>query len=72
MSKLDVFTQTRMKRFIEDFRRQSGQLPTLQDFDAAGIDRKQVELGLKDQVLEQFYVTLSNGTIVKAYKVRVF
>jgi hypothetical protein len=71
MNKLDPFTKKRLIRFVENFRFQSGQIPTLRDFDAAGFGQDQVELGIKDGFLEQYYVTLSNGTIVKAYKLRV-
>jgi hypothetical protein len=66
---LDPFTQRRLTQFVEQFRTRSGQLPSLQDFEAAGIVRDLVERAVKAKVLEQFYVTLTNGTIVKGYKV---
>jgi hypothetical protein len=68
---LDTFTQKRILRFIEDFRQKSGQPPTLNDFESAGFDRNMVEAGVKTKVIEQFYSTLTNGTVVKTYKVRV-
>jgi len=71
MAALDLFTQKRLTRFIEEFRRQSGALPTLQDFERAGLARETVDLAVRQKVLEQFYVTLTNGTIVKGYKVRL-
>jgi hypothetical protein len=66
----DPFTQRRLIRFVEDFRQSSGQLPTLNDFAAAGFDRILVELSVKNKILEQFYVTLTNGTIMKSYKLK--
>ncbi len=65
---LDLFTQKRMSRFVQEFRKSSGQLPTLNDFKAAGFGPEQVEDGIKLKMIEMFYVTLSNGTIVKGYK----
>lgn len=66
--KLDPFTRRRLVRFIEGFRK-DGQLPTLKDFELAGIARETVDAGVRDKAIERFYVTLSNGTIVKGYKV---
>ena len=69
MAKLDPFTRRRLVAFIESFR-QGGQLPTLKDFEAAGIDRATVDAAVRDNAISQFYVTLTNGTIVKGYKVK--
>jgi hypothetical protein len=66
---LDPFTQRRLTQFVEQFRVRTGQLPSLQDFESAGIAREQVERAVKAKVLEQFYVTLTNGTVVKGFKV---
>jgi len=70
MSRLDPFTSRRLTRFIEDFRQSSGILPTLQDFEKAGIARELVEQAVKLQLIEQFYVTLTSGTVVKGFKIR--
>jgi len=70
MPKLDPFTQKRIARFVEDHRRQSGQLPVLQDFEKSGISREQVDAAVRDGIIEQFYVTLTNGTILKGYKIK--
>lgn len=67
---MDPFTRSRLLRFIEKFRQERGQLPTLQDLDADGFDREKVKQGLKLGLIEEFYVTLTNGTIVKGYKVK--
>lgn len=70
MPALDPFTSRRLTRFIEDFRHSSGVLPTLQDFEKAGIARDLVEQAVKQKLIEQFYVTLTSGTVVKGYKIR--
>lgn len=67
---LDLFTSRRIKKFVETFRTNTGQLPTLKDFAQAGFDQDTVELGIKNEILEQFYVTLSNGSIVKTFKLK--
>ncbi len=71
MSKIDPFTEKRLIRFVEKFRMQTGQLPTLKDLSEGGFSQTQVESALKMNLLEQFYVTLSNGSIVKTFKLRV-
>ena len=68
---MDLFTQKRIVRFVEEFRKKSGKMPCLKDFEASGFDRERVELAVKDKVLEQFYVTLTSGTVVKTFKIRV-
>jgi len=70
MSRIDPFTRKRIEKFVEDFRRSSGELPTLQDFDRAGWEKARVEDALKDGILAEFYVTLTNGVVKKAYKIR--
>lgn len=67
-SPLDLFTRRRLVRFIEDFRARSGQLPTLSDLEGNGFDNERVKIALKEKVIEEFYVTLTSGTIVKGYK----
>lgn len=67
-SPLDPFTRRRLVRFIEEFRARSGQLPTLGDLEGNGFDGDRVKVALKEKVIEEFYVTLTNGTIVKGYK----
>lgn len=65
---MDVFTRRRLLRFIEDFRKNQGQLPTLNDLEKNGFDDARVKQGIKEKLIEEFYVTLTNGTIVKGYK----
>ncbi len=69
MSRIDPFTERRLVRFVEEHRRKSGVLPTLQDFEASGFPRTQIDQAVRQKVLEQLYVTLTSGTIVKGYKV---
>lgn len=68
---MDPFTRKRITRFVENFRAESGQLPSLSDFEKAGFEKKWVELAVKEELLEQFYVTLTNGTIIKTFKIRL-
>jgi hypothetical protein len=68
MAKVDPFTLKRMARFVEEFRK-SGQLPTLKDFEAGGFARETIDTAVRAEQLVQLYVTLTNGTIVKGYKV---
>ncbi len=67
---MDPFTLKRIVKFVEDFRRSSGQLPTLSDLDRAGFDKPRVEAAIKAGAIEEFYVTLTNGMIKKGYKVK--
>jgi hypothetical protein len=65
---LDPFTRRRLTRFVDEFRSKNGQLPTLQDLSTGGFSDDAVKAALKDKVIEPFYVTLTNGTIVKGFK----
>ncbi len=67
---MDNFTLRRITKFIEIFRKQSGQLPTLKDFENDGFTKESIELALKKNIIEQFYLKLSTGTVVKGYKVK--
>ena len=68
MSKTDPFTLRRLEKFIEDYRVRTGQLPTLQDFETGGFAKAVIDPLVRDELLVQLYVTLTNGTIVKGYK----
>ena len=69
MAKLDPFTARRLTRFVEEFRAKSGVLPTLQNLGENGFAKELVATACRDKVIEEFYVTLTNGTIMKGYKV---
>ncbi len=71
MARLDPFTRKRLEKFVADFRDRSGVLPTLQDLATAGFEKSRVDDGIKDGVISEFYVTLTNGTILKGYKLNV-
>lgn len=66
---LDLFTRRRLVRFVEDFRIRTGQLPTRQDLRDGGFDEERVKQALKEKVIEEFFVTLTSGTIVKGFKI---
>jgi len=70
MAKIDPFTLKRLERFIEDFRARSGQLPTLNDFEANGFANGLIDRAERSGTIEKFYVTLTNGTIVKGFKLK--
>lgn len=68
---MDPFTKKRVIRFVEEFRKRTGLLPTLHDFEQDHFSEDLVKEAMKEKLLEQFYITLTNGSIVKTYKVRV-
>ena len=65
---LNELLRRRLIRFIESHRNKTGQLPTQGDLAAAGFDREVLKAAIKAGVISEFYVTLTNGTIVKGYK----
>jgi hypothetical protein len=65
---IDLFTRKRLVRFVEDHRTKSGQLPTFADMEHAGFDRGLVKEAIRLKIVEEFYVTLTNGTVVKGFK----
>jgi hypothetical protein len=67
---MDLFTGKRITRFIEDFRKAQGNLPTLKDFESAGFSNDLIDTAVRKDLIELFYVTLTNGTIVKGYKIK--
>ncbi len=71
MSRIDPFTAKRITRFVEEFRARSGQLPTLQDFEKSQISRSTVDQAVREKILELAYINLTNGPMVKGYKVKV-
>lgn len=70
-ARLDPFTRKRLEKFVTDFRADSGVLPTLRDLADAGFDKAKVDAAIRDGVISEFYVTLTNGTVVKGYKLHV-
>ncbi len=66
----DPFTLKRLQAFVGEHRKKSGALPTLKDLDAAGFPKDIVEEAKKKKLIEEFYVTLTNGNVVKGFKVK--
>jgi hypothetical protein len=67
--KIDVFTAKRIVKFTREFRQTHGQLPTLKDYENNGIEKSLVDAAEAKKIIEKFYVTLTNGAVVKGYKI---
>lgn len=67
-SKIDPFSTRRLQKFVDDHRETTGQLPTLRDFAGAGFHERMIKQAVREKLLVELYVTLTNGTIVKGYK----
>lgn len=65
---LDPFSRKRLLRAIEDHRSKTGQLPTFEDLERSGFSREVVKEAVRLKLIAEFYVTLTNGTIVKGFK----
>ncbi len=68
--KPDPFTLKRIEKFIEKHRTASGQLPSLQDFETNGFSRDVIKDAERGGAIEECYVTLTNGTVIKGYKLK--
>ena len=68
---MDPFSLRRLLKFLESFRTQTGQLPMLSDFATAGFDKDTVNWAVRKEHIEEFYVTLSDGSVRKGYKVKI-
>lgn len=67
---MDTFTKSRIKKIISEHRTKYAQLPTLKELEKYGFSKKDIELGIKEQWLEQLYVNLTTGAVVKVFKVK--
>jgi hypothetical protein len=67
---IDSFTLRRLVKFIEKYREGSGQLPMLSDFEKGGFEKSLIQRAERDGHIEQFYVTLTDGSIRKGYKIK--
>ena len=65
---MDRFTELRLIKFVKSFREKSGQLPTWNDFENGGFDRELIKEAVRSKIVEEFYVKLTSGTIVKGFK----
>ena len=70
MPKLDVFTLRRLCRFIDEHRHKTGQYATLKDLAENGFEKEVVDRAERDKVILELPVNLTNGSVVKGYKVR--
>ena len=55
---------------MEHDRRSAARQPTLKDFEGAGFAPALVARAVREEKLQELYVTLTTGAIVKGYKVR--
>lgn len=67
---MDAFTTRRLMKFIEKHREHHGTLPMLADLEREGFTKPAVERAERDGLIEQFYVTLTDGSIRKGYKIK--
>ena len=69
VSKPDSFTMLRLCREVLRHREAHATLPTLRDLEAAGFAKETVAAAVKAGRLVELYVPLTNGSLVKGYKV---
>ena len=67
---MDLFSLKRLQKLVAEHRGKTGQLATFKDLQAAGFSNEDVSEAIKKDLIEEFYVTLTNGTIVKAFKIK--
>ena len=67
---MDLFTKSRLKKIIIEHRQKKAQLPTLKDLEKYGFSKAEVDLGVKEKWLEQLYVNLNTGAVVKVFKLK--
>ncbi len=65
---MDLFTLKRLAKFVAEHRLSSGQLATYQDLEKAGFSKEEIQSAKKKKLIEEFFVTLTNGTIMKGFK----
>ncbi len=69
MPKVDPFTLKRMCRFITEHRQKKGVFPTLKDLNDQGFSKSKVDQAQRDGIILEIPVTMTNGSVVKGYKV---
>jgi hypothetical protein len=70
VTKPDPFTLHRLCREAKRHRDAHATLPTLRDFEALGFPKDVVDAAVKAGHLVELYVPMTNGALVKGYKVR--
>lgn len=68
---MDAVTKTRLKKSIITHREKSATFPSLKELEQYGFTKKQVELGVKNKIIEQLYATLTSGAVIKVFKVKI-
>ena len=66
---LDQITKRRILNFIREFKTKTGELPTFRDLEEARFSDEIVKQAVKDGLIEELFVTLTSGTIVKGFRV---
>lgn len=67
---MDTFTKTRIKKTITEHRKKHAQHPSLKDLEKYGFSKKEIEVGVKENWLEQLYVNMTTGSVVKVFKIK--
>ena len=68
--RLDLFSARRLEKVILDHRTTTGELPTLTELATAGFLKSKVDDAIHDGLIEEFYVTQTNGVVRKGYKLK--
>ena len=66
---LDQITKRRILNFIRGFKTKTGELPTFRDLEEGRFGEDIVKQAVKDGLIEELFVTLTSGTIVKGFRV---
>lgn len=67
---MDIFSQSRLKKIILEHRQRHAQFPTLKELEGYGFDKEAVAQALKENIIEQLYVNMTTGAVVKVYKIK--
>ena len=65
---VDPFSLKRLKKFVEEFRARTGQYATQRDLESANFDGETLKAALKKKVVQELYVTMTSGAVVKVFK----
>ncbi len=67
---MDLFTKTRIKKTVLEHRKAHAQFPTLKDLERYGFSKKEIDKAVKEKWLDQLYVNLTTGAVVKVFRVK--
>lgn len=71
MGAIDPFTRRRLLKFIGDHRARTGGLPTLRALEEGGFSKDVIGSAVREKAIEMIYVTLTDGSVVKGFKIVV-